>query len=179
MSPTISDVVRVQASTTHEVGEAVLELVERRGRGERVSELVRSASGLTPRPDRPTRKESGTMGTFHLEVTIDRPRDAVFAVIADPTTMPRWYEAVQQATRTSTGPVTAGATYVISRSLPGGEVHSRDHRVRREPPRHPREPRRPHPVPVPLHPAFGPANDWDHPRWPHQRCRSPSAVGRR
>lgn len=64
------------------------------------------------------------MGTFHLEATIDRPPDDVFAVIADPTTMPHWYDAVRQVTRMSPGPTTAGATYAITRSLPGGEAHN-------------------------------------------------------
>lgn len=40
------------------------------------------------------------MGTFQLDITIDRPAEDVFAVIADPTTMPLWYEAVQQVTKT-------------------------------------------------------------------------------
>ncbi len=64
------------------------------------------------------------MGTFRLEIVIGRPRDDVFAVIADPTRMPRWYEAVQQVTQTSAGPAATGATYEIARSLPGGEAHN-------------------------------------------------------
>lgn len=64
------------------------------------------------------------MGTLHLEITVDRPRDDVFAVIADPTEMPRWYEAVQRVTRTSPESAMPGATYVITRSLPGGEAHN-------------------------------------------------------
>lgn len=62
------------------------------------------------------------MGTFHIETTIDRPPDDVFTVIADPTAMPDWYDAVQQVTTTWTGPTTTGATYVVTRSLPGGDV---------------------------------------------------------
>jgi len=64
------------------------------------------------------------MGTFQLEMTIDRPRDDAFAVIADPTTMPLWYEAVEHVTKTSPGPAATGATYEITRSLPGGEAHN-------------------------------------------------------
>jgi len=64
------------------------------------------------------------MGTFQLDITIDRSLDDVFAVIADPTTMPLWYEAVQQVTKTSAGPAVTGATYEITRSLPGGEAHN-------------------------------------------------------
>lgn len=64
------------------------------------------------------------MGTFHLEITVDRPRDEVFAVIADPTAMPRWYEAVHQVTRTSPGSAMLAATYAITRALPGGDAHN-------------------------------------------------------
>jgi uncharacterized protein YndB with AHSA1/START domain len=64
------------------------------------------------------------MGTFQLEVTIDRPRDDVFAVIADPTAMPLWYEAVEHVTKTSAGPAATGATYEVTRSLPGGRAHN-------------------------------------------------------
>jgi uncharacterized protein YndB with AHSA1/START domain len=60
------------------------------------------------------------MGTFRLQTTIDRPPDEVFAVVADPATMPLWYDAVTQATQTSPGSATTGATYQITRSLPGG-----------------------------------------------------------
>ena len=64
------------------------------------------------------------MGAFQLETTIDRLRDDVFAVIADPIAMPRWYEAVEQVTQTSAGPAATSATYEITRSLPGGKVHN-------------------------------------------------------
>ena len=64
------------------------------------------------------------MGAFQLDITIDRPRDDVFSVIADPTTMPQWYQAVHQVTQTSAGPAATGATYEITRSLPGGKVHN-------------------------------------------------------
>jgi uncharacterized protein YndB with AHSA1/START domain len=64
------------------------------------------------------------MGTFHLEIIIDRPSEDVFAFIADPTNMPLWYDAVEQVTKTSAGPATTGARYQIARSLPGGEAHN-------------------------------------------------------
>lgn len=121
------------------------------------------------------------MGTFHIETTIDRPRGDVFAVIADPTAMPDWYEAVQEVTMTSTGPTTTGATYVVTRSLPGGKVDNTVEITEYEANRRVTlEPRRPHAVPVPLHPYVPPGRGHrDHPRRPHQRNRPPSATGRR
>lgn len=64
------------------------------------------------------------MGTFQLQIAIDRPAADVFAIIADPATMPLWYDAVTQVTKTTPGPPTAGATYQITRSLPGGVAHN-------------------------------------------------------
>jgi uncharacterized protein YndB with AHSA1/START domain len=64
------------------------------------------------------------MGTFHLEIIINRPSEDVFAFIADPTNMPLWYDAVEQVTKTSAGPATTGARYQIARSLPGGEAYN-------------------------------------------------------
>lgn len=64
------------------------------------------------------------MGTFHLELFIDRPTTVVFEVVADPATMPLWYDAVTQVTKISAGPAATGATYQITRSLPGGEAHN-------------------------------------------------------
>jgi uncharacterized protein YndB with AHSA1/START domain len=77
------------------------------------------------------------MGTFQLEIVIDRPRDDAFAVVADPTTKPQWYEAVRHVTKTSAGPAATGATYEVTRSLPGGDArntveiteHEAHHRV--------------------------------------------------
>lgn len=73
------------------------------------------------------------MGSFQLEITIDRTPHDVFAVIADPTAMPRWYHAVEQVTRTAAGPATAGATYDIIRSLPGGRAHNIVEIIQHEP----------------------------------------------
>ena len=64
------------------------------------------------------------MGTFQLQTTIDRSPDEVFAVVADPATMPLWYDAVTQVTQSSPGPATTGATYQITRSLPGGRARN-------------------------------------------------------
>ena len=36
------------------------------------------------------------MGTFHVTMEINRPAIEVFAFVAEPRTMPRWYEAVER-----------------------------------------------------------------------------------
>jgi uncharacterized protein YndB with AHSA1/START domain len=65
-----------------------------------------------------------TMGTFNLVINIDRPPVDVFAVVGDPTSMPRWYDAVEQVTPTTANGPEVGARYLITRSLPGGEAHN-------------------------------------------------------
>jgi uncharacterized protein YndB with AHSA1/START domain len=64
------------------------------------------------------------MGSFHLEIAIDRACEEVFSFVADPTTMPLWYDAVEHVTNTSAGPVATGTRYQITRSLPGGKAHN-------------------------------------------------------
>lgn len=62
--------------------------------------------------------------TFRITLDLDRPRDQVFAVVADARTMPRWYSAVEDVTPTTTGTIGVGARYDVVRSLPGGRVHN-------------------------------------------------------
>ena len=38
------------------------------------------------------------MGTFNLEINIDRPPADVFVFVGNPTTMPSWYDAVERVT---------------------------------------------------------------------------------
>jgi len=64
------------------------------------------------------------MGTFQITVDIGRPPAEVFAVVAQPPTMPRWYEAVDDVTKATDGPSGLGARYDVVRSLPGGAVHN-------------------------------------------------------
>ena len=64
------------------------------------------------------------MGTFRLGVDITRPPSEVFAFIAEPRNMPRWYDAVDQVDQTTAGPHSIGARYDVTRSLPGGQVHN-------------------------------------------------------
>jgi uncharacterized protein YndB with AHSA1/START domain len=60
------------------------------------------------------------MNAFHLAIGIRRPPADVFAFIAEPQNMPRWYEAVQEVTKTTANPTGAGSRYEIVRSLPSG-----------------------------------------------------------
>jgi uncharacterized protein YndB with AHSA1/START domain len=64
------------------------------------------------------------MGTFRLAVDITRPPSEVFAFIAEPRNMPRWYDAVDHVAQTTAGPHSIGARYDVTRSLPGGQVHN-------------------------------------------------------
>jgi Polyketide cyclase / dehydrase and lipid transport len=56
------------------------------------------------------------VGTFRVTVVIDRPPAEVFAVVAEPRTMPRWYEAVERVVQVN------ATSYQVTRSLPGGRV---------------------------------------------------------
>lgn len=59
---------------------------------------------------------------FTTSVRIERPAEAVFDVVADPRTFPRWNSAVESVQHTS-GPVLGvGSRYSMSRSLPTGRV---------------------------------------------------------
>lgn len=64
------------------------------------------------------------MGTFHVAVDIARTPAEVFALVAEPLEMPRWYDAVDHVARTSEGPIGPGARYVVTRSLPGGRARN-------------------------------------------------------
>jgi uncharacterized protein YndB with AHSA1/START domain len=64
------------------------------------------------------------MGTFQITVDIGRLPAEVFAIVAQPPTMPRWYEAVDDVTEATDGPSGLGARYDVVRSLPGGPVHN-------------------------------------------------------
>jgi uncharacterized protein YndB with AHSA1/START domain len=64
------------------------------------------------------------MGRFELDVTINRPPADVFAVVGDPHTMPRWYDAVQHVADESTGPSRVGSRYRVIRALPNGRAEN-------------------------------------------------------
>jgi uncharacterized protein YndB with AHSA1/START domain len=59
-------------------------------------------------------------GHFSLNMIINRPPPVVFAFLAEPANMTRWYEAVEQVTRSEGEPLRLGLRFEITRSLPGG-----------------------------------------------------------
>jgi uncharacterized protein YndB with AHSA1/START domain len=59
------------------------------------------------------------MGDFSLTVTIERPPSVVFAFIAEPTNMPRWYDAVFDVMVAGDAAIGVGTRFKMSRSLPG------------------------------------------------------------
>jgi len=58
------------------------------------------------------------MDAFENTVTIARPRDEVFAFLADFRNVPRWNYAIDETWQTSPGPTGVGATYSQTRSIP-------------------------------------------------------------
>ena len=62
------------------------------------------------------------MGTFSIDININRGAREVFAVLSDVAAMPRWYEAVRDAVTLTPGMSGIGARYKIGRTLPGGPV---------------------------------------------------------
>lgn len=60
---------------------------------------------------------------FQLTLDIAAPPSAVFDFVADFTTMPKWYSAVQRVERI--GETTGlGTRYEVHRQLPGGTAHN-------------------------------------------------------
>ena len=59
-----------------------------------------------------------TMATFQNTVTIRRPIEDVFVLLADFENIPRWNYAILQTKKISPGPVGVGTTYRQIRSLP-------------------------------------------------------------
>jgi uncharacterized protein YndB with AHSA1/START domain len=60
---------------------------------------------------------------FETEVRIERPIEAVYDYVSDPTTFPRWNSAVQ-AVRITSGDGEPGSTYEMERELPGGPAEN-------------------------------------------------------
>lgn len=58
------------------------------------------------------------------EVTINRPRREVFAVLADKQRLPAWVAGVKRAKRLSTGPLGPGTTYSIVGNMLGRRLES-------------------------------------------------------
>jgi len=61
---------------------------------------------------------------FETSIRIERPIEAVFDYVSDPTTFPRWNSAVQSVRETSAGADGVGATYRMERELPDGRAEN-------------------------------------------------------
>jgi len=62
---------------------------------------------------------------IHLSVTIRRPSDEVFAYISDLGRLARWHHAIESVEKVTGGDNRTGATYRVTRSLPGGRYENR------------------------------------------------------
>ena len=62
------------------------------------------------------------MTQFETTVTIARPRDAVFAYVADPRHFSAWNSAVESVVPVHDATPAAGARYVMQRLLPAGSA---------------------------------------------------------
>jgi len=61
----------------------------------------------------------------HLNIDIKRPSDEVFDYISDVGRAPAWHHAIQEVEKLTGGDNRTGATYRITRQLPGGRVENR------------------------------------------------------
>lgn len=64
------------------------------------------------------------MGSFTIAIDIARDTHEVFAYVSDVTTMPLWYEAVQDVRSLSSAATRVDARYEITRDLPGGRFQT-------------------------------------------------------
>jgi uncharacterized protein YndB with AHSA1/START domain len=99
------------------------------------------------------------MGAFHTSVDISRPPAEVFAFVAEPHNMPRWYDAVDHVAKTTNGPSGLGARYDVTRSLPGGQVHNDVELTEHKPNRHVTLESRNEPTPFRYHYTLEPTSE--------------------
>ncbi|HEU5064278.1 MAG TPA: SRPBCC family protein [Gaiellaceae bacterium] len=64
------------------------------------------------------------MIAFETSVAIDRPREQVFAYVADPVNFPSWNSAVLDVRPTTVGANGPGSTYAMTRQLPSGAARN-------------------------------------------------------
>ena len=62
------------------------------------------------------------MGTFEIDIEINRHAHDVFAALVDVRAMPQWYEAVKHVVALTPDRAGLGSRYEIGRTLPGGPV---------------------------------------------------------
>src|SRR4051794_32870200 len=61
---------------------------------------------------------------FRISLDIGRTPSEVFAFVADVRNMPNWYEAVEEVTVQTPGPVGIGTRFHMVRSFPSGIAHN-------------------------------------------------------
>jgi carbon monoxide dehydrogenase subunit G len=61
---------------------------------------------------------------FTNTITVDRPRQDVFAFLADLENLPRWNYAIQQTRKVTAGPVSVGTRYHQVRTVPTHQEES-------------------------------------------------------
>jgi uncharacterized protein YndB with AHSA1/START domain len=71
---------------------------------------------------------------FQTSVRVARPREELFAFVADPHQLPQWNSAVRSVRPTSPPPRAIGSTYTMRRELPGGPAENTLEIVELEPP---------------------------------------------
>lgn len=62
---------------------------------------------------------------IHINIDIKRPRSEVFEYISDVGRAPAWHHAIQEVEKLTGGDNRTGATYRVTRDLPGGRVENR------------------------------------------------------
>jgi uncharacterized protein YndB with AHSA1/START domain len=62
--------------------------------------------------------------SFQISLEINRSPADVFKFVTDFRNMPKWYEAVERVTVTTSGPSGIGTRFHMIRSLPGGPAHN-------------------------------------------------------
>jgi uncharacterized protein YndB with AHSA1/START domain len=74
------------------------------------------------------------MGSFELQIRIERPASEVFRYVSDVRNAPAWFSAVQTAEQVAGQGPGPGARYAITRELPQGRVEDEVRTTEFEPP---------------------------------------------
>jgi len=64
------------------------------------------------------------MGSFKIEIEINKDTRTVFRALSDVRAMPRWYEAIKQVVALTANTSGVGARFEVGRVLPGGPVRN-------------------------------------------------------
>ncbi len=125
-----------------------------------------------------TNEKRNDMGTFRVTMEINRPATDVFAFVAEPRNMPRWYEAVERVAEVTPRTPTQAAQlpdHTVVARRPGRQ-HRRSHRVDAKPHGDIRKPRRSDAVSLSLHGRAPRRRKPAHPRCRHLERRTPRTT---